>query len=108
METQLKGQEISKEWEISPNYKFDFSENKEVRLIFDSIEENIWRQSGKFSQEEVEFIHDMYGIMRGKTKIDREWYKVDRESLDEFIETANQYEDRGKLLEECINVKNLF
>ena len=101
MESQLKGNQISKEWGISSNYKFDLAENREVRLILDSIEENIWRQCGKFTEEEVEYIQEMYGVLRGNTKMDKAWLQVDRESLNEFIETINQYEDRAKLLEEC-------
>jgi len=105
LESQLKGNQISKEWGISSNYKFDLAENREVRLILDSIEENIWRQCGKFTEEEVEYIQEMYGVLRGNTKMDKAWLQVDRESLNEFIETINQYEDRAKLLEEWFEKK---
>lgn len=98
VESQIKGETIAKDWDISSNYKFDVSENREVRLVLDSVEENIWRRGGRFTPENIEAISDMFAVLRGKTRNDKEWHKADQESLQEFIQSINQYENREKFL----------
>jgi len=98
VESQLKGETISKEWDISSNFNFDATENREVRLVLDSVEENIWRRGGKFTPENIEAISEMFGVLRGKTKNDKQWHKVDQESFQEFVQNVNQYENRDKFL----------
>ena len=104
METLLKGKKIAKEWNISTKFEFDTNENREVRLVLDSIEEYIWRKSGKFSEKEIDAIHEMYGVMRQGSQNDRKWYPIDRQSLNDFLETVNSYENRDKYLEECTTI----
>jgi len=108
VESQIKGEAISKDWDISSNFKFDASENREVRLVLDSVEENIWRRGGRFTPENIEAVSEMFGILRGKTKNDKEWLKADQESLQEFIQSVNQYENREKLLVECMTFENFI
>jgi len=101
VESQIKGEAVAKDWDISSNYKFDIAENREVRLVLDSVEENIWRRGGRFTPENIEAISEMFAILRGKTKNDKEWHKADQQSLQEFIQSINQYENREKFLVEC-------
>jgi len=65
------------------------------------IEEYIWVESGKFNKEDIEAINDIFSVLRGYSQTDKQWFPVDKQSLNEFIESINDYEGREKALVEC-------
>lgn len=100
----MKGKQISKDWDISSDFLFDTTENREVKLVLQAAEESIWRQSGKFTEADKQSIQEIYGVLRAKTPNDKAWYEADQKSLDEFLDEVNKYENRNQFLEECKNL----
>ena len=80
-------------------------ENKESSLISNEIKESIWRISGYFNEEDKVKIKNFLRIKRGKSKFDKIWLELDEKSVHDFIEEANSYEDRIKLMEKWIKRK---
>lgn len=71
-------------------------------MIHEQIKEYTWRKAGQFAAEDRERIHEMYSVLRGKSQMDRSWLPIDKQSLDEFLDDVNNYDERNKALEQCI------
>lgn len=53
--------------------------------------------------QDIETLNQMFSINRNKNSFDREYYDIDMESMESFIESTKSYDDRIKLLEEwCV------
>lgn len=76
-------------------------------MIHEQVKEYTWRKAGQFNEEDRTRIHEMFSVLRGKSQADRVWFPVDKQSLDEFLDNANEYDDRNKALEECKSFEKL-
>lgn len=71
-------------------------------MILNEMEELAWRMAGQLDQKDISTLETMFSIGRNKDSFDREYYENDMASMSQFIEKANSYDDRVKLLEEWL------
>lgn len=66
------------------------------------LEELVWRESGKYDEQDIDTLNKMFSINRNKDYFDRQYFDNDMKSMNEFISQSNNYDDRIKLLEEWV------
>ena len=49
------------------------------------LEELVWRQSGKFDEQDIDTLNKMFSINRNKDYFDRQYFDNDMKSMNEFI-----------------------
>lgn len=102
IETEIFSDRLRKEWGLSPDFKVIETRNKEISLVLNQLEEVAWRSAGQFDEKDLGHLKAMLSVKRNKDYFDRHFFDTDMQSLDNFVEAANQYDDRIKLLERWI------
>jgi hypothetical protein len=102
VETEIFSDRLRKEWGLSPDFKVIETRNKEISLVLNELEEVTWRSAGQFNERDIEYLKAMLSVKRNKDYFDRHFYENDMKSLSNFVETANQYDERIKFLERWI------
>lgn len=102
IETEIFSDRLRKEWGLSPDFKVIETRNKEISLVLNQLEEVAWRSAGQFDEKELGHLKAMLSVKRNKDYFDKQFFDTDMKSLDNFVEAANQYDDRIKLLERWI------
>lgn len=90
---------LREKWELSADFQLVNTRNKEVELVLQELEETAWRISGQFNEKDVANIHGMVDVGRGLTKVDRTFWEMDKESLNEFLSQTAGSDKRIELLE---------
>ena len=70
-------------------------------MIHEQVKEYTWREAGKFTQEDRARINEMFEVLRGYSQMDRAWFPVDKQSLSDYIDDINDFDERNKALTEC-------
>ena len=102
IETEIFSDRLRKEWGLSPDFKVIETRNKEISLVLNQLEEVAWRSAGQFDEKDLGHLKAMLSVKRNKDYFDKQFFDTDMQSLDNFVEAANQYDDRIKLLERWI------
>jgi hypothetical protein len=102
IETEIFSDRLRKEWGLSHDFKVIETRNKEISLVLNQLEEVAWRSAGQFDERDMGHLKAMLSVKRNKDYFDKQFFETDMKSLDNFVEAANQYDDRIKLLERWI------
>lgn len=102
IETEIFSDRLRKEWGLSPDFKVIETRNKEISLVLNELEEVAWRSAGQFNEKDMEYLKAMLSVKRNNDYFDRQFFDNDMKSLSNFVEDANQYDDRIQLLERWI------
>lgn len=72
-------------------------------MLLNELEEFAWRSSGMLDAQDMEALKQMFSITRNKNSFDREYFDIDMQSMETFIQSTSPFDDRVKLLEEwCV------
>lgn len=72
-------------------------------MLMKELEEFAWRSSGMLDSKDLETLKQMFSINRNKNSFDREYFDIDMQSMETFINNTGPYDDRIKMLEEwCV------
>ncbi|CDW84758.1 UNKNOWN [Stylonychia lemnae] len=107
VETEVYSDRLRKDWGISNDFKVIETRNKEISLVLNELEELAFRASGQFNDTDHEGIVKMYSLKRNRDVFDRSYYEMDLKSLKEFMNAANPYDDRIKLVEQWLQRKEV-
>lgn len=102
-EERIKLQQIPSEWKIDLEMLGSRSTglNNLKKLYADRSEEAEWKQAQAFTQEEIELIKKIFRLGRDKRPSDLQMVDLDIESLEDFLKSVNQNEDREHLFSRC-------
>jgi hypothetical protein len=90
---------MSNEWGLGKDFKLVESRNKEIGIVVGELEELYYRLAGMFDNKDYENIKKMFSINRNQDTFDKAFYETDMKSLQDFMNDANTYDERIKLLE---------
>ena len=90
---------LKKTWKLQDDFRLVEQRNKEVDYTLKELEEIKWRLGAALDQNDLSTMENMLGVDRGLDKFDQEFIGIDVESLKEFFNQANDYDDRVTLLE---------
>lgn len=93
---------LKREWNLQEAFRLANPRNKEADLAQKELEEVSWRISTAFSDSEYESVREMVSVDRNWRAFDKEFYSLDMESLDQFFQQVNTFDDRMRLLENWI------
>ena len=62
---------MKKDFHLSDEFKLVESRNKEVSVALNYLEEQAWRRTGAFTNQEVELIKQMFSICRNDSHFDK-------------------------------------
>jgi hypothetical protein len=102
VEVEMMSKRTRKEWNLPDDFNLLETRNKEISLVINELEELAWRMTGQLDSGEIDAMKTMLTIGRNKNFFDKQYFPLDMESLHEFIDTANSYDDRQKLIEEWL------
>ena len=91
---------IKEEWKLPDDFQVIETRNKEVSMVLNELEELAWRMAGTFDSMDIDTLRKMFSVKRNEDHFDKAFYDTDMKSMDEFIATANSYDQRISLLEE--------
>ena len=98
-----KWQAVDKDWMIGVEGCFNknaYFHNKK-KMLLDRLEDMEWQKAGMFTEEDTKDLGNLLGMNRGKSDRDKKKLKVDKQSLFQFIEKINEFDERWELLETC-------
>ena len=93
---------LKKTWKLQDDFRLVEQRNKEIDLTLKELEEIKWRLGAVLNEDDYETMKSMLGVGRGLDKFDKEFSEIDVESLKEFFDSSNNYDDRVTLLENWI------
>jgi len=93
---------LKKEWKLSDGFGLVEKRNKEIDLTLKELEEIAWRLGSMLENKEFETIRNMLNAGRGLEKFDKIYHALDLDSLQEFFDEANNFDNRVTLLENWI------
>ena len=93
---------LKEEWKLQDDFRLVEKRNKEIDLTLKELEEIAWRLGSMLDNNEYETIKNILSAGRGLDKFDQIYHRLDLESLKEFFDEANDYDNRQELLENWI------
>lgn len=102
VELTVMSDRLREEWQLPKDFQIIETRNKEIGILLNEVEELAWRTSGAINQTDSETLKKVLSVGRNKDYFDQQFYEQDMQSLLDFVNQANQFDDRIKLLEEWI------
>ena len=100
---------VSEAWGLNPaELPVDLgtnSANKEAALVRLELEEMAWRESAKFTEDEGERILELINVGRFNDDLETRFKELDQLSFYDFINEANEKDDRIDLMENWLTRK---
>jgi hypothetical protein len=84
---------------LSSDFRLIETRNKEISMVINELEEVAYRTAGMFNDKDFENLKKMFSVERNKDSFDKEFYDNDIQSLKDFMQEANSYDNRIKYLE---------
>lgn len=98
VELELFSKRVSQEWGLSEDFKLVETRNKEIGILLNELEEVFYRMAGMFTDEDYHNVKSMFSIKRNKDYFDKQFYDLDMESLRDFMNDVNCFDQRIPLL----------
>lgn len=98
----LLSDKMRDDWGLHPDFQLVETRNKEIEQIVNQLEEACFRMSGQFDEKDYHDIKRMFSIKRDKDAFDKAFYQNDMDSMANFIQNANHYDNRNTLLSEWL------
>lgn len=102
VELSMISDRIKQQWDLPKDFQIMETRNKEIGMVQNEMEELSWRSTGTFDDQESESLENMLSTSRNQDYFDKQFYQQDMQSLYEFIDSVNRFDDRIPLLEEWI------
>lgn len=102
VEMELLSDKLRKDWDLPSDFKVIETRNKEIGMALNELEEVAWRMAGSYDKKDINALEAMFSVTRNKDFFDQQFYEQDMQSMKEFVEAANHYDNREKLLEEWL------
>jgi hypothetical protein len=107
VEMEILSAKLTSVWDLPKDFKIIETRNKEIGMVLNELEEVAWRMAGMFEQRDLETLEAMFSINRGRDYFDKQYFSQDMQSLRDFLQATNTYDERVKLLEEWVSRKEI-
>lgn len=68
-------------------------------MVLNELEEVAWRTAGRFNDKDYENVTNMVSIQRNKDSFEKQYYATDMQSMKDFVNDVNDYDNRITQLE---------
>lgn len=102
VELEMMAKRIRSDWQLPDDFQIIETRNKEIGLLLNQMEEVAWRTSGMINEGDMESLQRVLSVGRNQDYFDRQFYNQDMQSLSDFVNQVNRFDDRAQLLEEWI------
>ena len=102
-EKQFAAESMYSTWHVNPEHvhRAELYVSNKRKLLLDRMEDFQWYNAGKFKQEDIDNIVEMFSIGRNKHARDAVYWHTDKQSLLDFIGEINDHDNRWELLGDC-------